>query len=178
VKEKTDLNRTVVKSEYASIKIPELDLEVEPKSQPGEVTTVEGILMRVKNGLLQEQDRRRELDPENAEQIDRFLERLESYMSLEKHWTLKLNDPSGNCFIQNPDPLHVDPRCICAHYYRDLAANKLLALADDNESEWKPTEDDVEWKSYEDCKNTIMHFQSHCPSCSAELDVLMKPTGN
>lgn len=35
VKEPADLNRTVVKSEYASIQVPELDLEVPFNSQPG-----------------------------------------------------------------------------------------------------------------------------------------------
>lgn len=83
-----------------------------------EVTTVEGVLMRVKNGLLQEQERRQELDPENAKKVEEFLEKLEKHMSLELKWTLKLNDPSGNCFIQNPDPMHVDPHCITSHYYR------------------------------------------------------------
>lgn len=73
--------------------------------------------------------------------------------------------------------MHVDPRCIVSHYYRDLAANKLLALVDDDEPEWKPTNDDREWKSYEDCKNSILHFNSPCPNCGVELEVLMKPTG-
>ncbi|KAI6189975.1 hypothetical protein M3Y97_00066700 [Aphelenchoides bicaudatus] len=176
VKQKSDLNRSVIKSEYASLAVPELDLEIPFKSQPGEVTTVEGVLMRVKNGLLQDQEQRRKLDPENADKVEEFLTRLDKYISLELPWTLKLNDPSGNCFIQNPEPMHVDPRCITSHYYRDLAANKLLALADDDEPEWKPTEDDREWKSYEDCKNTIMHFNSPCPNCGVELEVLMKPT--
>lgn len=90
----------------------------------------------------------------------------------------KLNDPSGNCFIQNPNPLHVDPHCITSHYYRDAAANKLLALLDDDATvEWKPTTDDMEWKSFEDCKNTVMHFNSQCAECHADVEVLMKPTG-
>lgn len=75
--------------------------------------------------------------------------------------------------------MHVDTKCITSHYYRDLDANKLLGLADDDESpEWKPTTDDMEWKSFEDCKNSVMHFNSQCPSCSSPIEVLMKPTGN
>ena len=35
VKTKEDLNRQVVKSEYASIEIPELELTIPNKSQPG-----------------------------------------------------------------------------------------------------------------------------------------------
>lgn len=33
---------------------------------------------------------------------------------------------------QNPDPLHVDPRCIVSHYHRNLDETKLLGLADDD----------------------------------------------
>ncbi|KAI6199711.1 hypothetical protein M3Y96_00655800 [Aphelenchoides besseyi] len=176
VKEQSDLSRTVVKSEYASLVVPELELEIPPKSQPGEVTTVEGILVRVKSGLMQNQDRRRQVNPQGAAKLDKFMEKLDKCVELKEPWTLKLNDPSGNCFIQNPDPLHVDPRCITSHYYRDMAANKLLALAADDEPEWKPTDDDREWKSYEDCKNTILRFCSPCPNCGAEIEVLMKPT--
>lgn len=74
--------------------------------------------MRVKNGLMQDQEQRLELDPESAKKVEEFLTRLEKYIELESPWTLKLNDPSGNCFIQNPDPMHVDPHCITSHYYR------------------------------------------------------------
>ncbi|KAF1632346.1 UNVERIFIED_CONTAM: hypothetical protein FQV16_0001056, partial [Eudyptes robustus] len=176
VKEQEDLNRTVVKSEYASVEVPELELEIPFKSQPGEVTTVEGILRRVQEGVSQDQEVRRQQDPEAAKKIDDFVAKLEEYIALKKPWTLKLNDPSGNCYIQNPSPLHVDPRCITSHYYRDMNANKLLALADDDDPEWKPTTDDMEWKSFEDCKNTIMHFNSQCPNCRTPLEVLMKPT--
>lgn len=35
VKEPSDLNRTVVKSDVASIEIPEVELTILPKSQPG-----------------------------------------------------------------------------------------------------------------------------------------------
>ena len=37
-----DLSRQVVKSDYASITVPEIDLEIPCLSQKGEITTVEG----------------------------------------------------------------------------------------------------------------------------------------
>jgi zinc finger protein len=76
--------------------------------------------MRVRDGLLQDQEERFKLDPENAVKVQEFLEKLDKYIKLELPWTLKLNDPSGNCYIQNPSPMHVDPRCITSHYYRGL----------------------------------------------------------
>jgi zinc finger protein len=47
VKEKKDLYRQIVKSEFASIKIPEIDLELPSKSGTGYLTTVEGLVKRI-----------------------------------------------------------------------------------------------------------------------------------
>jgi len=171
-----DMNRQVVKSEYAQIEIPELDLLIPFKSQPGEITTVEGILMRVKNGLEQDQDRRRVENPEAAEQIGEFIEKLEKFINLEQPFTLKLNDPSGNCFIQNPDPLHVDPHCITSHYYRKLEDNKLLGFVADDEEVDPEVLAEREWKSYEDVKQEILHLPTDCPGCGAPAETCMKPT--
>uniref|UniRef100_A0A914EBW4 Zinc finger ZPR1-type domain-containing protein n=1 Tax=Acrobeloides nanus TaxID=290746 RepID=A0A914EBW4_9BILA len=177
VKDPRDLNRQLIKSEYASIEIPELELVIPHKSQPGEITTVEGVLQHVKNGLEQDQDRRREQERETAEQIDKFIGRLDKLINLEEPFTLKLNDPSGNCYIENPDPLHVDPHCITSHYYRKLDENKLLGLASDDTIEENPADvAEREWKSYEDVKNEILHFPAACSECGAPTDTLMKPT--
>lgn len=47
MKEKKDFFRQIVKSEFASIKIPEIDLELPSKSGTGYLTTVEGLLERI-----------------------------------------------------------------------------------------------------------------------------------
>ncbi|CAD6199547.1 unnamed protein product [Caenorhabditis auriculariae] len=179
VKEQPDLRRQVVKSEYASIEIPELELNIPSKSQPGEITTVEGVLSRVKCGLSQDQEARRKLDPESAEQIDRFIERLDDCLELKTTWTLKLRDPTGNCFIQNPDVRHVDPRCIVAHYHRPLLEDKLLGLVGDDEEEEVEAAEETpapEWNSFEDAKGEVLHFPTNCPNCRAPAVVNMKPT--
>uniref|UniRef100_A0A0N5CD22 Zinc finger protein ZPR1 n=1 Tax=Strongyloides papillosus TaxID=174720 RepID=A0A0N5CD22_STREA len=177
VKKAIDLNRQVVKSEFAQIEIPELDLEIPPKSQPGEITTVEGILARVREGLEQNQVQRKIEHPDDAKKIDEFIERLENLRQLKTEWTLKLKDVSGNCFIQNPDPFHVDPRCIISHYYRNLADRKILGFADDDDEEDDISKDpDTQWKSFEDVKQEVLHFPSKCPNCNKMIETLMKPT--
>ncbi|EPB71533.1 ZPR1 zinc finger domain protein [Ancylostoma ceylanicum] len=195
VLEEDDLRRQLVKSEYASIEVPELELVIPAKTQPGEVTTVEGVLERVHSGLSQEQDRRRQIDPESAAKIDDFLVKLLKCKTLSEKWTLKLHDPTGNCFIQNPDPRHVDPRCIVSHYHRDLEERKLLGLADDDlkepdlairpgksqvlidsDNRKEDSEPAPEWKSYDDAKREVLHFPTDCPNCGAPTEVLMKPT--
>ncbi|GAU24099.1 hypothetical protein TSUD_388920 [Trifolium subterraneum] len=45
------LNRQVVKSEHATIKIPELDFEIQSEARRGSLSTVEGILMRAADEL-------------------------------------------------------------------------------------------------------------------------------
>ena len=50
-----DLNRQIVKSEFATVRIPELDLEIPPTSRNGNLTTVEGTLQKVIDGLAAEQ---------------------------------------------------------------------------------------------------------------------------
>uniref|UniRef100_A0A914ZJY0 Zinc finger ZPR1-type domain-containing protein n=1 Tax=Parascaris univalens TaxID=6257 RepID=A0A914ZJY0_PARUN len=173
VNEEKDLSRQLVKSEYAQIEIPELELTVEPLTQPGEVTTVEGILSRVRTGLEQDQGRRRQEDSQTAEKIDQFIRRIERLITLEEKFTLKLRDASGNCFIQNLNPFHVDPHCITTHYHRSLAERKMLGLADDNDVEKEPA---PEWQSFEDAKHEVLRFPTDCPNCGAHIETCMKPT--
>lgn len=45
------MNRNVVKSEYATIRVPELDLEIPPQTQKGSINTLEGFLMKTIEGL-------------------------------------------------------------------------------------------------------------------------------
>ena len=45
------MNRSIVKSENATIRIPELDLEMPPETQKGSINTVEGYIARTVEGL-------------------------------------------------------------------------------------------------------------------------------
>ncbi|KAI3948271.1 hypothetical protein MKW92_035259 [Papaver armeniacum] len=72
------LNRQVVKSDSATIKIPELDFEIPTEAQRGTLSTVEGVLLRAVNELEALQDERKRVDPETAEALDCFLVKLNS----------------------------------------------------------------------------------------------------
>ena len=43
-----------------------------------------------------------QVDPNTATALDSFLERLEGCASGRQSFTLELNDPAGNSFIENP----------------------------------------------------------------------------
>ncbi|VDM99415.1 unnamed protein product [Thelazia callipaeda] len=168
----SDLNRMVVKSEYAEVEIKELELNIPPKSQSGEVTTVEGIVRRVITGLSQDQDRRRQFDPENAEKISEFLKRMERLEKLEEKFTLRIRDVSGNSFIQNSNLHRLDNQCIVTRFRRSIADEKLLGLVDDNENE----EVSFPFHSYDDVKNEVLRFDTNCPNCGFRTQTCMKPT--
>ncbi|KAL9260792.1 Zinc finger protein ZPR1-like protein [Drosera capensis] len=67
------LDWQVVKSESATIKIPELDFKIPPEAQRGSLSTVEGILTRAADGLKALQEECRQVDPQTAEAIDKFI---------------------------------------------------------------------------------------------------------
>ncbi|KAG6473112.1 hypothetical protein ZIOFF_067019 [Zingiber officinale] len=96
------LNRQVVKSDSAIIKVPELDFEIPAESQRGRLSTVEGILVRAADELDSLQEERKKVDPVTAEAIDQFLIKLRSLVAGNVAFTFILDDPSGNSFIENP----------------------------------------------------------------------------
>lgn len=113
------LNRLVVKSEYASIKIPELNLDIPPRTQKGSMNSVEGILKRMIDGLEEGQELRKESDPESYEKIQEFIKLAKEYATGTKlPLTIILDDPSGNSYIQNPYAPSADPYNKIEYYIR------------------------------------------------------------
>ncbi|KAF7036838.1 hypothetical protein CFC21_047365 [Triticum aestivum] len=112
------LNRQVVKSDSATIKIPELDFEIPPEAQRGTLSTVEGIIMRAVEELQALQDERKKADPQKAEAIDQFLIKLRSLGSGEAAFTFVLDDPAGNSFIENPHAPSSDALLSVSFYER------------------------------------------------------------
>ncbi|XP_010435563.1 PREDICTED: zinc finger protein ZPR1-like [Camelina sativa] len=111
-------DRQVVKSESATIKIPELDFEIPPEAQRGSLSTVEGILSRAADELSALQEERRKVDPKTAEAIDQFLSKLRACAKAETSFTFILDDPAGNSFIENPHAPSIDPSLTIKFYER------------------------------------------------------------
>ncbi|XP_061389071.1 zinc finger protein ZPR1-like [Musca vetustissima] len=187
VKSSSDLNRRVVRSDYTSVKIPEVELEIPSQSQKGEITTVEGIIDRTIRGLSQDQDKRRIEHPDAAAAIDAYIERLNDLKSLKTNFTLELDDISGNSFVENPlAPAH-DPNCKTTHFTRSKEQDQLLGLYDANEvqeGEKKILKEDKqllkpipegEW-TLEDLHGEVLQFQTLCPECRSPCETNMKLT--
>jgi zinc finger protein len=109
VTDATAMNRSIVKSEFATVRIPELDFEIPPQTQKGSINTVEGFLLKSIEGISDLQEQRRKFDPVTAAKIDEFIAKLNSYMNGEVFpFTFEVVDPSGNSFIQNPNAPNAD----------------------------------------------------------------------
>ncbi|XP_067637237.1 zinc finger protein ZPR1 isoform X2 [Eurosta solidaginis] len=128
-----DLNRRVVRSDYTSVSIPEVELEIPSQSQKGEVTTVEGIIDRAIRGLSQDQDKRRIDHPDAATAIDAFIEKLASLKDLKINFTLILEDISGNSFIENPFAPSSDTNCKTQQFERRKEQDQVLGLYSDED---------------------------------------------
>ncbi|CAG9790715.1 unnamed protein product [Diatraea saccharalis] len=189
VENQIDLNRQVVKSDYTSVKIPEVDFEIPAQSQKGEVTTVEGVISRAIHGLTQDQEARRAQHPEAAEQIEAFVVRLEALKTLERPWTLELEDISGNCFVENPEAPRRDPRCDRTDFKRTKQQDHTLGIFTheevDDSQESKPSiisdmllsPADPSVGSFDQlAKDEVLQFRTNCPDCNAPADTNMKLT--
>ncbi|GJP76658.1 hypothetical protein CLOP_g7071 [Closterium sp. NIES-67] len=122
------MNRQVVKSDSATIRIPEIDFEIPPESQRGTLTTVEGVLSRAHDGLGALQQERRAADAAVAAAIDEFLAKLKSCIDGSRAFTLVLDDPSGNSYIENPRAPEADPLLKVDPYERTAEQNEKLGF--------------------------------------------------
>ena len=113
------LNRLVVKSEYATVNFPDLGLEIPAKTQKGSMNSVEGILHKMIEGLEEGQEDRKKIDLENYKKLEEFIELAKKYASGEKlPFTITIDDPSGNSYIQNPYAPNSDPYNTVEYYIR------------------------------------------------------------
>lgn len=176
VKEKKDLDRQVVKSEFATITIPELELEIPPESQKGTLNTVEGILKQTKDGLEFQQPLRKVQHPELHDQIAAFCEKLERYRTGDVPFTLILDDPAGNSYIEGRyDYYHptMDPQLTKYEKERTDIDRQLLGVAlDYNTARTEEQERDVEAGVIDD----VVQFNCMCPACAREGTMKMKET--
>lgn len=190
VKDAADLNRRIVKSDYSSVRIEELDFEIPSKSQKGEITTVEGIIDRVVTGLSQDQEKRRTEHPEAAEKIDTFIAKLEELKELKTPFTLILDDISGDAHIENPNAPHPDPKVTTEFYARSKEQDHLTGiysqeeLNDSTNEEQKNQEEgnvmlkpiaEGEWP-IEELHGEVLSFATNCPECGANCETNMKLT--
>ncbi|XP_003794817.1 zinc finger protein ZPR1 [Otolemur garnettii] len=160
-----DMNREVVKTDSATTGIPELDFEIPAFSQKGTLTTVEGLINRAISGLEQDQPTRRANKDATAERIDEFIGKLKALKQVASPFTLIIDDPAGNSFVENPHAPQKDDALVITRYNRSLQQDEMLGLQAEAPGE-KPEEEDL--------RNEVLQFNTNCPECNAPAQTNMK----
>uniref|UniRef100_A0A8C7Q0Z9 ZPR1 zinc finger n=1 Tax=Oncorhynchus mykiss TaxID=8022 RepID=A0A8C7Q0Z9_ONCMY len=160
-----DMNREVVKADSATTRIPELDFEIPPYTQKGSLSTIEGLIDRAVAGLEQDQQLRNATAPEVAVKIDEFIDKLKKLK--EGVFTLVIDDPSGNSFVENPFAPQKDEALSVSHYKRTPQQDAQLGIKAEDEEE-KPS-NDIDYM-----RNEVLTFNTNCPECNAPASTNMK----
>ncbi len=115
---KADLNRQVVKAETASLRLVELDFEIPANTQRGLLNTVEGFLMKSIEDLSADQPLRKAADESLWQRIQAIINQLQVFVDGAQPFTVVLDDPSGNSYIENLAAPKPDPQMSITKYIR------------------------------------------------------------
>jgi len=124
-----DLDRQLIKSDSASVYFPSLDFEIPPKTQKGEISTIEGFLTTAARNLSLYQRERMAENPEVGAKVAEIiveLGRMSSGVSFP--FKIVVNDPAGNSFVENPFAPKSDPKMRVRHYHRTPEQDISLGL--------------------------------------------------
>ncbi len=144
-----DLNRHIVKSESAVVRIPFLDdFEISRRTQVG-ICTLEGLLKKASSNLESQQpDRLRSGELDNFHRCRSVISKLRALLGESEQsgddsscnesrdteikqftqFNLILDDPSGNSFIENPNAPLPDPNLIIEKYFRTPTEDMIIGL--------------------------------------------------
>ena len=128
----SDLSRDVLKSETCTMRVPELNLDIQEGTLGGRFTTLEGLLRQVYDELesrvfSQTSD---SMDEQTKQNWIDFFSNLKSAIEGKVKFTVIMQDPLAGSYIQNvyaPDP---DPNMKIEDYERTEEQNEDLGLAD------------------------------------------------
>ncbi|KAJ2764680.1 nucleolar zinc-finger protein [Coemansia nantahalensis] len=201
---KADLSRQVVRNGTASISIPEVDFTA-PPAKDSTLTTVEGLVSRFVEDLGADQEQRREAMPEVFQAIEAILARLRDALTLPEEdgaepsphaFTLVVDDPTGNSYVENLCAPSVDPKLSVRYYRRTREQMVELGFLnpDADEAQWTEKERELigkkqrvnmaeemeaakklmqEMRQASQAKE-IMTFPSNCSSCSVRCETRMQ----
>lgn len=127
-----DLARDILKSETCGLKIPELNLDLNPGTLGGRFTTIEGLLTQVYEELNSKvfQGSSDSMDESTKANWTIFLSKLQDAIDGKIEFTVIMTDPLAASYIQNvyaPDP---DPNMETVEYERTQQQNEDLGLND------------------------------------------------
>ncbi|KAJ3368218.1 hypothetical protein HDU91_000759 [Kappamyces sp. JEL0680] len=167
-----DLNRQVVKGEFASVRFEELDFEIPASSQRGVLSTVDGILDRAIEGLQQDQALRKIQHPDLHDQIEGIVSVLKSYYNNESPFTISLDDPTGNSYIENLCAPSADPQMTTRYYERTAEQQEEIGLPVE-----QPPAPAEEPEDEFDLNQQVHVFPGNCSRCNGPGETKMHLLG-
>ncbi len=121
-----DLQRQVVKSDTATFRIEDLDIEIPPGR--GRLTNVEGLVSEILKDLEAGQQQRKKSEPEVYEKVDQVVQLLIKLINSAK-FTITLDDPAGNSWIEpNLSSSEAKDKYSHTQYPRTVKENAALSL--------------------------------------------------
>ncbi|POW17157.1 hypothetical protein PSHT_06458 [Puccinia striiformis] len=143
VKDQDDLTRDILKSETAELTIPEIDLHLNPGTLGGRFTTLEGLLNQnfdqkvfargdssIPHTSTQDPGGEEEKQNYSKSTMEIFLDKFKKILKVETQFTIILDDPISNSFIQNIYAPDEDPQIEKIEYDRSFDQNEELGLND------------------------------------------------
>ena len=138
VENSMDLRRDILKSETCMLKIPACKVEVVPGTMGGRFTTVEGLLTQIRDDLRGsifdaddvEGSGGDSMPDERKKGWNEFFDGLDKAICGEMKYTILMEDPLSNSYVQSftaPDP---DPQIKIEDYERTAEEEEELGLAD------------------------------------------------
>jgi zinc finger protein len=177
------LNRQVVKSNKATLRIPELEFEIPATAESKAlISTLEGLLVQHIDNLESDQPVRRALEPDNADKIDAFLAKLKKCANAEMPFTFVLRDPSGNSFVENPLAPATDPKLQAAFFTRSMDENEVLGITHDADAAAPRIEDEFEYgvgtedlAQFNGTRLSLLRSVLHPGKCPSHLNLPARP---
>lgn len=153
VTQASDLDRQIIKSDSATLLIPQLELEIPPGTQRGTISTLEGVLRRAADNLEALQSDRLLLgDVDNFHRCKKVIQSLRIYAGDEQDeddeqianfpFDIILDDIAGNSFIENSHAPSVDPHLKAVKYFRTPKQDMALGLQPSKQAREEGTIDD------------------------------------
>lgn len=138
VKGPGDLQRDILKSETCLVRIPACQVEVQPGTMGGRFTTLEGLLTQIRDDLHGSIFDMDDTDGSGGDSMPKekkrtwkeFFTQLDKAINAEIKYTILLEDPLANSYVQSlyaPDP---DPQITTEEYERTAEEEEELGLGD------------------------------------------------
>jgi len=126
----TDLTRDVLTSETCCFSIPEFEIEINSMSMGGKFTTLEGLLVNVREQIGKINPFAFGDSSEKENTIKGLVEKLDKIISGEVYTTILLDDPIGNSYLQNLYAPDEDPNMTIEKYERTPEQDAELGISD------------------------------------------------